>query len=75
MLELHRFGHDRPELVRSKLEAAANTDLELRALERSLGEGHPLTAVRQPGIGGACAACGTVHGSPDRYCSWCGRAL
>jgi uncharacterized OB-fold protein len=34
-----------------------------------------LTDVREPGIGGACSACGTVHGSADRYCSWCGREL
>jgi hypothetical protein len=31
--------------------------------------------VRQAGIGGACPECGTVHGSVDRFCSWCGHQL
>jgi hypothetical protein len=75
MLELHRFGRDRPDLVKVKVEAAAQTDRELRELECALGEGRPLTDVRQPGIGGACSTCGTVHGSADRYCSWCGQEL
>jgi hypothetical protein len=75
MLELHRFGRDRPDLVGAKLEAAAKTDRELRALERALGRERPLTDLREPGIGGACPACGTVHGSADHYCSWCGREL
>lgn len=75
LLELHRFGRDRPDLVGAKLDAAARTDRELRTLERALGDRSPLTDVREPGIGGACGACGTVHGSADRYCSWCGREL
>jgi hypothetical protein len=75
MVELNRFGRDRPDLVKVKIEAAAKTDRELRSLERTLGEGRPLMDVREPGIGGACPGCGTVHGSADRYCSWCGREL
>lgn len=75
VLELHRFGRERPDLLEAKLAGAAETDRELRALEHGLGERRSLTEVREPGIGGACAACGTVHGSEDRYCSWCGRQL
>jgi hypothetical protein len=75
VLELQRLGEERPELVQAKLEGAAETEGELRALEHALGERRALRELREPGIGGACAACGTVHGSGDRYCSWCGRRL
>ena len=74
-LEQRRLGRERPELTRAKLDEAAETDRELRALERTLAERRPLRELREPGIGGACTACGTVHGSSDRYCSWCGQKL
>ncbi|MFL5822599.1 MAG: hypothetical protein ACJ764_04070 [Solirubrobacteraceae bacterium] len=75
MVELQRFERQRPDLVQEKVSAAAETDRELRGLEQSLHqEGHP-GDVRQPGIGGACSQCGTVHGSVDRFCSWCGHQL
>jgi hypothetical protein len=75
LLELHRFERRRPDLVQAKLAGAAETDRELRALELALGERRPLRELREAGIGGACPSCGTVHGSGDRYCSWCGRRL
>jgi hypothetical protein len=75
IVELHRFGRERPDLIGPKLEAAADTDRELRALEQALGDGASEMELREPGIGGACTECGTVHGSADRYCSWCGRKL
>jgi hypothetical protein len=75
VVELHRFGRARPDLVKAKVEAAAETDRELRALERVLECGGAAMELREPGIGGACTGCGTVHGSSDRYCSWCGRRL
>jgi hypothetical protein len=74
-LEQRRLGRERPDLMAAKLEAAAETDRELRALERALSERRPLRELREPGIGGACQACGTVHGSSDRYCGWCGQKL
>jgi hypothetical protein len=75
LVELQRFGVERPELVRAKLHEAAQTDAELRALERAL-EGHvPLPELREPGIGGACPECGAVYGSEDRFCAGCGTAL
>jgi hypothetical protein len=75
VVELHRFGRERPDLVGAKVQAAAHTDRELRALERTLQNGGSAMELREPGIGGACIACGTVHGSADRYCSWCGHRL
>ena len=75
VLELHRFGHERPDLVQAKVAWAAQTDAELRALERALREDHPMRELRQPGIGGACETCGAVHGSQDRFCATCGEPL
>ena len=75
MVELHRFGRERPGLVEEKVNAAAQTDRELRALERALDEPRGAGEVREAGIGGACAQCGTVHGSTDRFCAWCGNEL
>lgn len=74
-LEQRRLGRERPDLTQAKLDGAAETDRELRELERALAERRPLRELREPGIGGACAACGTVHGSSDRFCSWCGHQL
>ncbi|WP_249010064.1 zinc ribbon domain-containing protein [Conexibacter sp. DBS9H8] len=74
-LELHRFGRDRPELVEAKLASAAETDRELRQLELVLTGRVRLAEVREPGIGGACASCGAVYGSEDRFCSNCGEPL
>jgi hypothetical protein len=75
LVELHRFGRQRPDLVEAKVSEAASTDHELRALERALNEHRPLDEVRRAGVGGACRDCGNVHGSSDRFCSWCGRQL
>jgi hypothetical protein len=75
MLELHRFGRKRPDLVEAKLAGAASTDRELRALERALGEQVPLRELREAGIGGACSTCGAVYGSGDRFCAWCGTSV
>jgi hypothetical protein len=74
-VELHRYGRERAPLVQTKIESAAQTDQELRALQRAI-DGHvPLRELREPGIGGACASCGAVHGSQDRFCSACGAPL
>jgi hypothetical protein len=72
MLELHRFGRQRPDLVEGKLAGAAGTDRELRSLERALEEPVPVRELREVGIGGACSQCGAVYGSGDRFCAWCG---
>jgi ribosomal protein L37E len=75
LVELQRFGRERPDLVRAKVSGAAATDRELRTLERALAERTPLREIREPGIGGACHRCGAVHGSADRYCASCGAPL
>ncbi|MDQ2761017.1 MAG: hypothetical protein M3Y17_11490 [Actinomycetota bacterium] len=72
MVELHRFGRERPDLVQAKVAGAASSDAELRALERALGKQHSPSELREAGIGGACARCGAVHGSTDSYCASCG---
>jgi hypothetical protein len=74
-LELHRFHRRRDDLVQQKVVAAAETDLELRALERALDERQTIRQLREAGIGGACAKCGAVHGSADRFCALCGEEL
>jgi hypothetical protein len=72
MVELHRFGTDRPELVREKIAAAAQTDAEIRTLEHALGSPQPLRELREAGIGGTCRRCGAIYGSTDRFCAACG---
>jgi hypothetical protein len=74
-LELHRYGHRRDDLVDAKVAVAAATDRELRALERALTRTVALRELRDAGIGGACAKCGAVHGSADRFCAACGTPL
>lgn len=75
LLEQARRGQENPQVVQTKLAGAIATDHELRTLEQTLEERRVLREVREPGIGGPCPSCGTVHGSADRYCSWCGRRL
>jgi hypothetical protein len=75
MVELHRFGRQQPALVQGKVVAAAQTHRELRSLEGALHEGSGLGEVRVAGIGGSCPECGTVHGTIDRFCAWCGHQL
>jgi hypothetical protein len=75
VLELHRFQRERPDLVKAKIESAAQTDRELRALERALGAQQTVRELREAGIGGACLACGAVYGTQDRFCATCGEPL
>jgi hypothetical protein len=75
LLEQARVGRENPEIVEAKLAGAVETDRELRQLERALDRRTSLRELREPGVGGACPSCGTVHGSSDRYCSRCGQKL
>ena len=75
MVELHRFGRARPDLVDAKVQGASKVDLELKALERALGDEETLRELREAGIGGACERCGAVHGSQDNFCATCGASL
>jgi hypothetical protein len=75
MVELHRFGRARPDLVDAKVQGASQVDLELKALERALSDEQTLRELREAGIGGACDRCGAVHGSQDNFCAACGASL
>ena len=75
VVELHRAGRERPELVSAKVAVAAATADELRSLEQALADGRVLREVREAGIGGACPECGAVHGSTDHFCASCGHRL
>lgn len=75
LVECYRFSRARPDLVETKMQEALQTDRELRALERALGDERPHNEVREPGIAGSCPECGSVHGSGDRFCAWCGHRL
>ena len=71
VFDLHRFGRERPDLVKAKLEALATLDQERRQLEVALGDHRELDVLREPGIA-SCPRCGALHGSDARFCSACG---
>jgi hypothetical protein len=75
VFDLTRFGRDRPDLVRGKLDGLEQTHAELQALETVLGRPAHVTELREPGLGGTCPNCGELHGSADRFCAHCGQGL
>jgi hypothetical protein len=75
VFDLYRFGEQREQLVRAKLDRIIATDKEIRALEVAMEERGRPREVRQPGVGGACAGCGELHSTYARFCSGCGREL
>ena len=74
VFDLDRFGRDRADLVRAKLDALRAVDDELRTLETALDDVRPLHELREPGIA-ACPRCGGLHGTEARYCPSCGLHL
>jgi hypothetical protein len=74
VFDLDRFGRDRPDLVRAKLDALGKVDAELRVLEVAIDDVHEIEEIHEPGIS-ACAHCGALHGSDARYCPSCGVAV
>jgi hypothetical protein len=74
VFDQHRFSQPNEELVRSKVDALAAVDGELRALEVALDDRRPITELREPGIS-VCPRCGGLHGSEARYCPSCGVAF
>jgi hypothetical protein len=74
VFEMQRRGQRNDELVAAKLGVLANFDTELRALESALEERHPVTVLREAGIG-ACPRCAAIHGSEDRFCAMCGMPM
>lgn len=74
VLDLDRFGRDRPDLVRGKLDGLRAIDGELRRLEIALDDVRAVEELEEPGIA-ACAHCGALHGSDARFCPACGVAV
>jgi hypothetical protein len=62
-------------LLDAKTARLTRLDEEMRDLESRLGEAHPETILRQPGLGGTCPQCGELHGSDARFCPRCGTPL
>ncbi len=74
VFDMHRFGRRREDLVAAKVATLGRIDAELRALQTALGEQHPLTVLREPGIA-ACPRCAAIHGTDARFCPSCGLPL
>ena len=74
VFDLDRFGRERNDLVRAKLDALGAVDTELRALEVALDDVRPLHELHESGIA-ACARCGGLHGTEASFCPSCGLEL
>jgi hypothetical protein len=74
VFNLHRFGQRNDALVMAKLTTLGHIDAELRALDARLGDGRPVTVLREAGIT-ACARCAAIHSSEDHFCPNCGLAV
>ena len=74
VFDLHRFERERPDLVRTKLDALGDVDRELRTLEVALDDRRSLHELREPGIS-SCPRCGALHGSDANFCPACGSAV
>lgn len=74
VFDLDRFGRDRGDLVRAKLDALAAVDAELRELEVALDDVQVVHELHEPGVAG-CSRCGALHGSDARFCPSCGLDL
>jgi hypothetical protein len=79
LYEIHRTGGGNVEahgnIVGAKVQRIAGLDAEAHALETALATSHPEAVVFQPGVGGACPACGEYYGSAARFCSNCGAPI
>ena len=74
VFDLDRFGRERTDLVRAKLDALAAVDTELRALEIALDDVRPLHELHESGVA-ACPRCGGLHGTEASFCPSCGLEL
>jgi hypothetical protein len=74
VFNLHRFGQRNDALVLAKLTTLGQIDTELRAIEGVLGEGRPITVLREAGIT-ACPRCAAIHSSEDSFCPSCGFSM
>ena len=72
VVEMDRLGRRNDELLARKAREIEALDSELRGLAEALGQRHTVSQVVIAGIAGECAACGTLLGTEDRFCSRCG---
>lgn len=75
LVEMERLGRRNDELLARKSREIVTMDDELRRLREALGRRETLERVVAVGIAGPCAACGTLLGTEDRFCSRCGKAV
>ena len=71
VFELHRQGRREPELLQAKAAEVRAVDTEVRALAAAL-DADPTVKMLSPGVEAACANCGTLLSSADRFCPNCG---
>lgn len=62
-------------LVGRKLDRLAELDAERRGLEALLEVRRAETVLREPGVGGSCAACGDYFASDAHFCARCGERV
>jgi hypothetical protein len=75
VVEMERLGRRNDELLARKAREIVTIDEELRRLREAIGNRETLERVVAVGIAGSCAACGTLLGTEDRFCSRCGKAV
>jgi hypothetical protein len=73
VVEMDRLGRRNDELLARKAREIEALDRELRGIANALGQRQPVTSLVAAGIAGSCAACGTLLGTSDRFCSHCGK--
>ena len=74
VFDQHRFERLDEALVEGKVLAIETLDREIRSIEEVLALHTPYSELFIPGVG-ACARCGTLHGSDAHFCPNCGLAF
>ena len=74
VFDQHRFERRDEALVDGKVLAIETLDREIRSIEEVLALHTPYSELFIPGVG-ACARCGTLHGSDAHFCPNCGLAF
>lgn len=74
VLDMHRFGRERRDLVAAKVAALTALDQERRTLEHALADRRDVDLLRVPGIAD-CPRCGVLHPTEAHFCASCGLLL